>query len=137
MKANKLLVGILTVSALLLSGCGASKKHLVCTQKVYDGTVVKFDVSYSGKSVSKLELFYDLDLDGYSESNIAEAKKTDFCAYVKSNMSQYKFVDCKDTVTDKHINVSSELDKSIFKSIKIDDAKKQFESVGYTCNIEK
>lgn len=137
MKANKLLVGILSVSALLLSGCGAKKKNLVCTQKVYEGATVKYDLTYTGKSASKVVFSYDFNYEGYSESSIAEAKKTITCDYVKNLMSQYNVINCKDNYSDKHIKISAELDKSYFKGIKIDDAKKQIESLRFTCNIEK
>ena len=143
MKKKLLLFGFVFVTALLVSGCGVSKK-VVCTQKA-SGVDIVFNVGFLGKDIKSMDFSYDMDLSNYTDTQITYIEKQDFCTLAKTAMSEYKnaFEDCKQSVKDKHLKVSAALDvneikkdKGKYKLTSPEEAKKQIEKSGYSCTIK-
>ena len=126
----------------LVTGCG-KKETLTCTQSK-SGVDITFNVGFEGSTITTMDFAYDMDLSSYSDTTLKYLEKQDWCATVKSSMSEYKdaFTDCKQSLENKKLNVSSTLNvdkiaKSVLGKMKSSKAaKKELEAEGYTCTIK-
>ena len=138
-----ILLSLLLVVAVLLTGCAKKQSKLVCTQTT-SGVDIVFNVSFKGNVVDSMDFSYNMDLSKYSDAQIEAIGKQDFCTRVKNQMASFKdaFTSCNQEITNKQLKVNSVLDvdkaaKSYFGKVSSpESAKKQLESVGYTCTIQ-
>lgn len=139
-----IILSLLLPVVFLATGCTAKQSKLVCTQTT-SGVDITFNVEFNGNAIKNMDFAYDMDLSKYSDTQVNAIAKQDFCTRVKSSMATFKdaFTDCKQDVSNKHLNVKSVLDvdkitKSYLSKIsKPESAKAELESVGYTCTIQK
>lgn len=143
MKKNKLVLGVLISSVLLLTGCAAKESKLTCTQNT-SGVDIEFNVGFKGNTIETMDFNYDMDLSKYSDTQIKAVEKQDLCKTVKNYMSAFKdaFTDCSQKVEDKHLKVNSVLDidkitKSYLDKLSTPKAtKEELEKTGYKCVIK-
>lgn len=143
MKKRGIVLAVAVVAVVaFVTGCG-KKETLTCTQTT-SGVDITFNVGFEGSTITTMDFAYDMDLSSYSDTTIKYLEKRDWCATVKSSMSDYKdaFTDCKSEIKDKKLNVSSVLDvdkvaKSALGKMKTSRAaKKELEAQGYKCTIK-
>ena len=143
MKKSSIILAVAVVAVVfLVTGCGG-KQSLTCTQTT-SGVDITFNIGFNGNTITTMDFAYDMDLSSYSDTTISYLEKRDWCATVKSSMSDYKdaFTDCKAEIKDKKLNVSSVLDvdkvaKSALGKMKsANSAKKELEAQGYKCTIK-
>ena len=131
---------------LFLTGCSSSDKKLVCNQSVTSsGVVVSVDMitEFSGDEVSRIGLEYGVDLSSYTDAQISAISSQDMCTSVKAQMASYAnaFTNCKQDVSNKKLKITADLDVDklagigLSKKTTVDEAKKAYESQGYTCTI--
>ena len=140
-------IAALAVAAMALvtvTGCGAgASKVVTCSAKI-SGVDMTFSIKYSGNKVKDFSLAYDLDLSSYTDSQIATFEKQDLCPSIKSSFSQYSngFGNCKQSVKDKHLNVTATIETSKLSKADKDGmasptkAKEYFEKQGLTCTVK-
>ena len=135
---------LVAVVVLVASGCmGMGSKKLTCTQNT-DGVDIEFNVGFSGNTIKSMDFSYDMDLSAYSDTQIGMIENQDFCSIVKSSMSEYSnaFTDCKQNISDKHLQVSAAFDVDKLTSSVLEKmttpsaAKKDLEKQGYKCVIK-
>lgn len=142
MKKGILLFGI-AGACLLLTGCG-NKATLKCNMNS-SGVDINFNIDFKGNSIDAMDLKYAMDLSDFSDSQIDILKNQDLCSGLKEDMDEFKdaFADCKQELNDKKLNISAKFNVDKISSEKRDkmqtpeDAKKDLESSGYKCTIEK
>jgi hypothetical protein len=82
---------------------------------------------------------YSMDLSKYSDTMINAIGKQDYCSTVQKAMSQYTLVDCKQSIEDKKMVVTSGIDISKMSSKDLtgspEATKTALEKQGYTCTI--
>ena len=144
MKGKRIaLLSCLIALVVLVCGCGSKESKLICKQST-NGVDITFNVDFKGNMVSAMSFDYDMDLSKYNDKQIEALGEQDFCTSVKNSMTEYKdaFTDCKQKVENKNLNVSSVLDvdkiaKNVLdKMTSPEDAKKDIENKGYTCEIQ-
>ena len=135
-----LFAGVLLVT---VTGCGKKETKLVCNQES-SGVDVIFNVEFTNNVIEDMDFSYNMDLSSYNDTQIKAIEKQDFCTIVKSYLSSYKnaFEDCKQSVKEKQLKVSADLDvdkltaNAIDKKSTPEEAKKALEKEGYTCKIK-
>lgn len=127
--------------ALLLTGCGSNKEtKLVCTQSA-NGANMELNIGFKGDKVVSVDLNCDMDFSSYSDDQIELIKSQDFCTLIKSSMGEYAdaFTNCDQNIVDKHLKLQADLDVNKMAKSEADkistpaEAKKTFESEGYSC----
>ena len=139
-------VGLVTITiliSLLLSGCGQKKETITCVQKAEDMEAT-FNIVLVDNVIGDMNIDYNANLESYSNESIEAIKKQDFCATFEESMAEYKgaFTDCKTSVENKHLNLSTKIDINKVttnknqKNITSQAIKEQFEKKGYSCTIK-
>jgi len=137
---KKILSLVLVLGAVLcLAGCGNKPATLTCTQKV--STVdVELVSNFVGNKINAMSMKYEMDLSKYSDTMITSIGKQDFCSTVKRAMSQFTLVDCKQSIENKIMVVTSGIDVSKISSKDLTGSpaatKKALEQQGYTCTLK-
>ena len=144
MKKGKIAAMAIAAMALVtVTGCGGASKTVTCSTKI-SCVDMSFTIKYSGNKVKNMGLAYDLDLSSYSDAQISTFEKQDLCPSIKSSFSQYSdgFGNCKQSVKDKHLNVTADINVSKLSKADKDGmaspakAKEYFEKQGLTCTIK-
>lgn len=142
-KRGIVLAGAIAAVAFLATGCSQKEAKLVCTQTT-SGVDIEFNVGFKGNTIETMDFNYNMDLSSYTDTQISYVEKQDFCATVKSSMSEYKdaFTSCNQEIVDKQLKVNSELDVDkiannvLEKMTSPKKAKAELEAEGYTCTIK-
>ena len=137
---KKILSLALVLGAVLcLAGCGNKPSTLECSQKV--STVdVTLTTNFTGNKVDSMSMKYSMDLSKYSDTLISTIGKQDYCSTVQRAMSQYTLVDCKQSIENKVMVVTSGIDISKMNSADLTGSpaatKAALEKQGYTCTLK-
>ena len=126
-------------AVLCLAGCGNKPSTLECSQKV--STVdVTLTTNFVGNKVNSMSMKYSMDLSKYSDTLISTIGKQDYCSTVQRAMSQYTLVDCKQSIENKVMVVTSGIDISKMNSADLTGSpaatKAALEQQGYTCTLK-
>lgn len=126
-------------AVLCLAGCGNKPSTLECSQKV--STVdVTLTTNFTGNKVDSMSMKYSMDLSKYSDTLISTIGKQDYCSTVQRAMSQYTLVDCKQSIENKVMVVTSGIDISKMNSTDLTGSpaatKAALEKQGYTCTLK-
>ena len=126
-------------AVLCLAGCGNKPSTLECSQKV--STVdVTLTTNFTGNKVDSMSMKYSMDLSKYSDTLISTIGKQDYCSTVQRAMSQYTLVDCKQSIENKVMVVTSGIDISKMNSADLTGSpaatKAALEKQGYTCTLK-
>ena len=132
------------ITTLLLSTACGSKTTVKCTTNS-SGIDVNLNIGFDGNKIEKMDLQYFMDLSSYSDSEISLIKNQEFCSGIKTSMSDFKdaITDCKQNIEDKKLTVNANFDvnkiaaSTLEKMQSPEDAKKDLESSGYKCEIQK
>ena len=138
MKKTLLTIALVLGVVLCLTGCGSKPSTLTCSMKV-SSVDVELISHFAGKKIDNMSMTYVMDLSKYSDTMINAFEKQDFCATVKRSMSQYDLVDCKQSIEEKKMVVTSGIDISKMSSKDLtgspEATKTALEKQGYTCTI--
>lgn len=126
-------------AVLCLAGCGNKPSTLECSQKV--STVdVTLTTNFVGNKVNSMSMKYSMDLSKYSDTLVNTIGKQDYCSTVQKAMSQYTLVDCKQSIENKIMVVTSGIDISKMSSSDLTGSpsktKEALEKQGYTCTLK-
>lgn len=126
-------------AVLCLTGCGNKPSTLECSQKV--STVdVTLTTNFVGNKVNSMSMKYSMDLSKYSDTLVNTIGKQDYCSTVQKAMSQYTLVDCKQSIENKIMVVTSGIDISKMSSSDLTGSpaktKEALEKQGYTCTLK-
>ena len=137
---KKILSLALVLGAVLcLAGCGNKPSTLDCSMKV--STVdVNLVTNFTGNKVTNMNMKYAMDLSNYSDTVVAAIGKQDYCSTVQKAMSQYTLVDCKQSVENKIMVVTSGIDISKMSKADLTGSpaatKEALEKQGYSCTLK-
>ena len=138
MKKGLLILSVIAM-VFVLTGCGNKPSTLTCKQTA-SGVDVQVTANFVGKKVESMGIVYNMDLSNYSDSTIEVIGKKDFCSTVQSAISQFTLVDCKQSIENKKLVVTSGVDMSkIDKADTIgspEQTKVELEKQGYTCTLK-
>ena len=137
---KKVLSLVLVIGAVLcLAGCGNKPSTLDCSMKV--STVdVNLVTNFTGNKVTNMNMKYSMDLSKYSDTMVSAIAKQDYCSTVQKAMSQYTLVDCKQSVENKIMVVTSGIDISKMSKADLTGSpaatKEALEKQGYSCTLK-
>lgn len=142
MKRRLVLVVFTFALCILLSGCGNKEEKLVCKQST-SGVDIALNTMFKGNVVESMDFSYEMDLSQYSDIQIEAIKSQDFCEIVKTSMKASGFIieNCNQNISNKKLVANADIDiTEISKADKTgspEKTKKELETQGYTCVIEK
>ena len=140
---KKLLYGALTlVFALVLTGCG-NREKVVCEQKSTSYTT-QLVTEVEKDTIRGMSMKMEMDLSAYSDAQMEQVAKQDFCTLVKSYLSTYSeaLENCKQDVSRKILTITSDInvnkitDQELQLNKTSKEVKEYFEKQGYTCEIK-
>ncbi len=139
MKKGIISIAVVLTAVLCLTGCGNKPATLTCTQKV--STVdVELVANFAGNKINAMSMKYDMNLSAYSDSLVNTIAKQDYCKTVQNAMKQFTLVDCKQSVENKHMIVSSGIDVTKISTKDLTGSpsatKTALEQQGYTCILK-
>lgn len=141
MKKKSLTIIILLI--LFSTGCFNNTKKLSCTSKK-NAISVEYNLTFKKDSVIKMSYSYDMDISNLNEQAQTEFVKKDFCPQIKKSLVGYEeaLLDCKQKDSKNHLTNTIEIDKEkVSDTIKeklssLENAKKYFENLEYSCTIK-
>lgn len=138
MKKGLLILSIFAM-VFVLTGCGNKPSTLTCKQSV-SGVEVQLTANFVGKKVKAMGIVYNMDLSKYSDSTIEAIGKKDYCSTVQSAISQFTLTDCKQSIENKKLVVTSGVDMTKIKESDTigspEQTKVELEQQGYTCELK-
>ena len=133
---------IVLTMIVMLTGCG-NREKVVCEQKSTSYTT-QLVTEIEKDTIKGMSMKMEMDLSAYSDAQIEQVAKQDFCTLVKSYLSTYSeaLENCKQDVSRKILTITSDInvnkitDQELQLNKTSKEVKEYFEKQGYTCEIK-
>ena len=145
MKKRIMIFSVIIFIVLLTTACDRNTT-LKCTVSTdeYDLNLI---YGFDGRILKTMGLQYIIDVSAYSDKEIKLLEQQDYCNYIKLHENFIEFSEafekCEQKLDNKKIVIDADFDinkvpsEELSKMQSYHDAKKELESSGYKCTLEK